>query len=52
MHGLELMIEAVRQLRGTVDQPGAGRATSRMVTSGPMVTPVSEHASSASEATL
>ena len=25
MHGLELQIEAVRQLRGTVDQPGPGR---------------------------
>ena len=26
MHGLELQIEAVRQLRGAVDEPGAGRA--------------------------
>jgi acetyl-CoA acetyltransferase len=40
MHGLELQIEAVRQLRGesTNQVPGARVA---MVISGPMVTPVS-----------
>jgi len=40
MHGLELQIEAVRQLRGesTSQVPGAGVS---MVISGPMVTPVS-----------
>jgi acetyl-CoA acetyltransferase len=40
MHGLELQIEAVRQLRGesTSQVPGAGVA---LVISGPMVTPVS-----------
>jgi acetyl-CoA acetyltransferase len=40
MHGLELQIEAVRQLRGqsTSQVPGAQVA---MVISGPMVTPVS-----------
>jgi acetyl-CoA acetyltransferase len=40
MHGLELQIEAVRQLRGqsTSQVPGARVA---MVISGPMVTPVS-----------
>jgi acetyl-CoA acetyltransferase len=40
MHGLELQIEAVRQLRGQSSNPvpGAGVA---MVISGPMVTPVS-----------
>ena len=40
MHGLELQIEAVRQLRGesTNQVPGAQIA---LVISGPMVTPVS-----------
>jgi hypothetical protein len=40
MHGLELQIEAVRQLRGqsTNQVPGARVG---MVISGPMVTPVS-----------
>jgi hypothetical protein len=40
MHGLELQIEAVRQLRGesTSQVPGAHVS---MVISGPMVTPVS-----------
>ena len=40
MHGLELQIEAVRQIRGAVDEPGADADVS-MVISGPMVTPVS-----------
>ena len=42
MHGLELQIEAVRQLRGqsTSQVPGAEVA---LVISGPMVTPVVEH---------
>jgi hypothetical protein len=40
MHGLELQLEAVRQIRGesTSQVPGADVA---MVCSGPMVTPVS-----------
>jgi hypothetical protein len=40
MHGLELQVEAVRQLRGqsTSQVPGAEVS---MVISGPMVTPVS-----------
>jgi len=40
MHGLELQIEAVRQLRGQSPNPVAG-ARVAMVISGPMVTPVS-----------
>ena len=40
MHGLGLNIEAVRQIRGDVDEPGRRRDVS-MVISGPMVTPVS-----------
>jgi acetyl-CoA acetyltransferase len=40
MHGLELQIEAVRQLRGQSSNPVSG-ARVAMVISGPMVTPVS-----------
>jgi acetyl-CoA acetyltransferase len=40
MHGLELQIEAVRQLRGQSTNPVSG-ARVAMVISGPMVTPVS-----------
>src|SRR6266478_3303591 len=40
MHGLELQIEAVRQLRGQSSNPVPG-ARVAMVISGPMVTPVS-----------
>jgi acetyl-CoA acetyltransferase len=40
MHGLELQIEAVRQLRGQSPNP-VPRAQVAMVISGPMVTPVS-----------
>jgi hypothetical protein len=40
MHGLELQIEAVRQLRGESPNQVAG-ARVAMVISGPMVTPVS-----------
>jgi acetyl-CoA acetyltransferase len=40
MHGLELQIEAVRQLRGASTNPVPG-ARVAMVISGPMVTPVS-----------
>ena len=40
MHGLELIIEAVRQVRGTSPNQVPG-ATISMVTSGPMVQPVS-----------
>lgn len=40
MHGLELVIEAVRQIRGDSPNPVAGARVS-MVTSGPMVTPAS-----------
>jgi acetyl-CoA acetyltransferase len=40
MHGLELQIEAVRQLRGQSPNPVPG-ARVAMVISGPMVTPVS-----------
>ena len=40
MHGLELQIEAVRQLRGESPNPVPG-ARVAMVISGPMVTPVS-----------
>jgi hypothetical protein len=41
MHGLELQVEAVRQIRGqsTAQVPGASLA---LVGSGPMVTPVSD----------
>jgi hypothetical protein len=41
MHGLELQLEAVRQIRGhsTAQVPGARVA---LVASGPMVTPVSD----------
>jgi acetyl-CoA acetyltransferase len=40
MHGLELQIEAVRQLRGESPNPVPGAQTA-LVISGPMVTPVS-----------
>ena len=40
MHGLELQIEAVRQLRGT-STAQAPDVNVSMVTAGPMVTPVS-----------
>ncbi|MBV8190547.1 MAG: acetyl-CoA acetyltransferase, partial [Alphaproteobacteria bacterium] len=40
MHGLELQVEAVRQLRGQSTSQVAGAEVS-MVISGPMVTPVS-----------
>lgn len=40
MHGLELQVEAVRQLRGQSTAQVQGAALS-MVISGPMVTPVS-----------
>ena len=40
MHGLELQLEAVRQLRGTSPNPVPG-ARVALVASGPMVTPVS-----------
>jgi len=40
MHGLELSIEAVRQLRGTSPNPVPDAEVS-MVCAGPMVTPVS-----------
>ena len=40
MHGLELQIEAVRQLRGT-STAQAPEVNVSMVTAGPMVTPVS-----------
>jgi hypothetical protein len=40
MHGLELQIEAVRQLRGQSTNP-VPDAQVAMVISGPMVTPVS-----------
>jgi acetyl-CoA acetyltransferase len=40
MHGLELQIEAVRQLRGQSSNPVPGACVA-MVISGPMVTPVS-----------
>jgi acetyl-CoA acetyltransferase len=40
MHGLELQVEAVRQLRGTSPNPVPGAEVS-MVCAGPMVTPVS-----------
>jgi hypothetical protein len=40
MHGLELQIEAVRQLRGTSPNPVPDAQVS-MVCAGPMVTPVS-----------
>ena len=50
MHGLELNIEAVRQIRGTSPNPVAN-AQVAMVVSGPMVTPVSSSIVGA-EATL
>jgi hypothetical protein len=40
MHGLELQIEAVRQLRGTADSQVAN-ARAAAVVAGPMVSPVS-----------
>ncbi|HAD07909.1 MAG TPA: acetyl-CoA acetyltransferase, partial [Porticoccaceae bacterium] len=40
MHGLELIVEAVRQIRGESPNQVANASIS-MVTSGPMVTPVS-----------
>lgn len=40
MHGFELQVEAVRQLRGTSPNPVAG-AQVALVSSGPMVSPVS-----------
>jgi acetyl-CoA acetyltransferase len=40
MHGLELVIEAVRQLRGTAINQSTKRDTA-IVIGGPMVTPVS-----------
>jgi hypothetical protein len=40
MHGLELQLEAVRQLRGT-STAQAPDVNVSMVTAGPMVTPVS-----------
>jgi len=44
MHGLELQIEAVRQPPRPVDQPRCSALESALVISGPMVTPVSQHA--------
>jgi hypothetical protein len=41
MHGLELVIEAVRQVRGTSTSQ-VKDANVSMVVSGPMVTPVSD----------
>jgi hypothetical protein len=40
MHGLELQIEAVRQIRGTSPNP-VKNAEVALVAAGPMVTPVS-----------
>ena len=50
MHGLGLVLESVRQIRGTSTNQVAG-ADIAMTTSGPMVTPVSSSIFG-SEATL
>ena len=48
MHGLELIVEAVRQIRGESPNQVANANVS-MVTSGPMVTPVSNSIFSSQE---
>ena len=41
MHGLELQIEAVRQVQRRVDEPGFAEVNVSLAVAGPMVTPVS-----------